>query len=402
MNIIKGNIREFGMIIALIVVAILFQVLTGGIFFRPANIANLVTQNGYILILAVGMTLVILTGKVDLSVGSLLAFCSALSGIFIVTWGWSLWLAIPAILGVGILTGAWNGFWIAYKNIPFFVVTLAGMLLFRGLTMFVLADGTITPLPETFHNMSAGFIPDFFGGSGLNITALILCGAVSLVFVFFELRKRKVSLKYEADVLPMPALIAKLILIVSAINLFGYWFAQSRGVPNVLVLLSVLIIIYSFICSNTVMGRHIYAAGGAPKAAELTGLKVKKVVFWVYVNMGMLAALSGMVFAARLNAASPRAEAGFELQAIAAAFIGGASPNGGIGKVTGAITGAMLMGILNNGLSHLGMGSDIQLATTGLVLLAAVTFDVYTKTKVKTKAASQSDMVVEPAVHEVE
>ncbi|MCL2580741.1 MAG: sugar ABC transporter permease [Oscillospiraceae bacterium] len=374
------------MMIALVFIAVLFQFLTDGILFRPANIANLVTQNGYILILAVGMMLVILTGRIDLSVGGLLAFSSALSGIFIISWGWPTWLAIPAVLAVGALSGAWNGFWIAYKNVPFFVVTLAGMLAFRGLTMYVLGGTTITPFPPHFHNLSAGFIPDFFGGAGVNITALVLAVIVSLVLVFLELRGRRVSRQFGAAILPLPFMIAKLAVLVGAVMLFGYWFSASRGVPNVLVLLAALTVIYSYIANNTVAGRHIYATGGNVKAAELNGIKTKRVIFWVYVNMGMLAALAGMVFAARLNAATPRAEAGFELQAIAAAFIGGASPNGGVGKVTGAITGAMVMGLLNNGLSHLGIGSDVQLAITGLVLLAAVTFDVYTKTKVAKSA----------------
>jgi len=389
MSTIRGNIRQFGMIIALVAVAILFQFLTNGIMFQPLNITNIVLQNSYILILAIGMMFVILTGRVDLSVGSLLAFTSALSGIFIVNWGLPLWLAIPAILLIGALIGAWNGYWIAYRNIPFFVVTLAGMLIFRGLTMFVLGDGTITPFPPAFHSMSAGFIPDVFGGDGFNIMALAICLIASLILVFVEFRNRRISQRFEMETLPMSFFIAKLVLSVGAINLFGYWFGVARGFPNILILLAALTLIYSYIASNTVMGRHIYATGGNPKAAELNGLKTKRVVFWVYVNMGMLAALAGMVFAARLNAASPRADAGFELQAIAAAFIGGASPLGGIGKITGAAIGALMMGVLNNGLRHLGMGSDIQLAITGLVLLVAVTFDVYIKTKVA-KAAQKS------------
>ena len=382
MRIVRGNLRQFGMLIALVFIAVLFQYLTGGILFRPANIANLVTQNGYILILAIGMMLVILTGRIDLSVGGLLAFSSALGGIFIISWGWPLWLAIPAVLAVGALSGAWNGFWIAYKNIPFFVVTLAGMMVFRGLTMFVLGGTTITPFPAFFHNLSAGFIPDLFAGGNYNITAIVLCAITCLLLIFLELRRRRISIAYQAEVLPVPLMIAKLAVLVGVVGVFGYWFAASRGVPNILVLLAALTIIYSFIAGNTVAGRHIYATGGNAKAAELNGLKTKRVVFWVYVNMGMLAALAGLVFAARLNSATPRAEAGFELQAIAAAFIGGASPNGGVGKITGAITGAMIMGLLSNGLSHLNIGSDIQLAITGLVLLTAVTFDVYTKTKV--------------------
>jgi len=377
---LRGNIRQFGMIIALVFISVLFQYLTNGILFRPGNIANLVTQNGYILILAIGMMLVIITGRIDLSVGTLVPLTGALSAILMINMGWSVWITIPVILLVGAASGAWNGYWIAYKNIPFFVVTLAGMMIYRGLNMVVLGDGTLTPFPDLFHVMSAGFIPDFLGGPrGYNVTAFILCGLASVLFVIVEFRKRKASSMHEVEVLPIPFFIVKLALVVGAINLFGYWFADGRGVPNVLLLLAALIIGYSYIASNTVMGRHIYATGGNTKAAELSGIKVKSVVFWVYVNMGVLAALAGLVFAARMNAASPRAEAGFELQAIAAAFIGGASPNGGVGKITGAIIGAMVMGILDNGLGHMGIGADVRLAITGLVLLAAVVFDIYTK-----------------------
>lgn len=380
MSHLRGNIRQLGMIMALVFVAIFFQVLTGGMLFRPGNIFNLVIQNSYILILAIGMMLVIITGRIDLSVGTLVPLTGAISGILMVNMGWPLWATIPVVLLVGAISGAWNGFWIAYKNIPFFVVTLAGMMVYRGLNMVILGDGTITNFPPLFHEMAAGAMPNALGRiAGLNVTAILICILASLVFVFFEFRKRTVSISYEADVLPMPFFIAKLVLVAGAINLFGFWFASSRGFPNILILLSVLIIGYSFIASRTVMGRHIYATGGNPRSAELSGVKTKQVVFWVYVNMGVLAALAGLVFAARANAASPRAEAGFELQAIAAAFIGGASPSGGVGKITGAITGAMFMGILSNGLSMMGVGADIRLAITGLVLLAAVAFDVYTK-----------------------
>ena len=379
MNIIRGNIRQFGMIIALVVFAILFQYLTNGIFFRPRNIANLVVQNGFILILAIGMMLVIITGRVDLSVGSLVAFASAMGGILIIRMELPMVLAILMVLGIGALSGAWNGYWIAYRNVPFFVVTLAGMLVFRGLTMSVLDGQTINPFPDHFHNMVAGFIPDFIGVPGINLTAIVLCGAASLIFVAIEWMGRRSSIKYEVEVLPIWAFLTKIVIVVAAINLFGYWFAMGRGVPNLLVLLTALIVIYSFVANKTVIGRHIYATGGDAKAAELSGIKVRRVVFWVYVNMGVLAALAGLVFAARLNAATPRAEAGFELQAIAASFIGGAGAYGGVGKVTGAIVGAMMMGVLNNGLGHMDVNADVQLAVTGVVLLIAVTFDVLTK-----------------------
>jgi putative multiple sugar transport system permease protein len=379
MSIIRGNIRQFGMIIALVAIAILFQILTNGIMFQPRNVANLVTQNGYILILAIGMMLVIITGRVDLSVGSLVAFASAMGGVFIIRMGLPVWLSVIMVLGIGAMSGAWNGFWIAYVKVPFFVVTLSGMMVFRGLTMSVLDGQTLNPFPDAFHNMAAGFLPDFIGAPGINLTAIIICGVFSLIFAFVQWRGRRSSERYEVAVLPVWAFLVKIAVIMGAINLFGYWFAMGRGIPNLLVLLMTLIVVYSFVANKTVMGRHVYATGGDAKAAELSGIKVKRVVFWVYVNMGVLAALAGLVFAARFNAATPRAEAGFELQAIAASFIGGAGAYGGIGKITGAIIGAMMMGVLNNGLSHMGIGGDIQLAVTGIVLLIAVIFDVTTK-----------------------
>ncbi|MCL2841896.1 MAG: sugar ABC transporter permease [Oscillospiraceae bacterium] len=382
MSTIRGNIKQLGMIIALVAMTILFQITTNGTMLLPGNITNLILQNSHILILAIGMMLVIITGRVDLSVGSLAGFSSALSGIFIISWGLPLWVAMPVVLLIGALAGAWNGYWIAYRNIPFFVVTLAGMLAFQGLTMAVLGGGTIATFPRAFTQIASGFLPNLAGG-GFNVTAIALCGLGALVFVVFELRKRKTIQKFEGEVASMPFFLAKLILIAGAIMLFGYWFAEARGMPIIMILLAFLVILYSFIASKTVMGRHIYATGGNPKAAELNGIKTKKVVFWVYVNMGMLAALAGMVVAARFDAASPRADAGFELQAIAASFIGGASPLGGVGKIVGAVIGAMVMGVLNNGLRLLGHGADIQLAITGFVLLAAVAFDVYVKTKSK-------------------
>ena len=379
MRLIKGNIRQFGMIIALVFIASLFQILTNGVLLRPGNVVNLVLQNSYILILAIGMMLVIITGRVDLSVGSLVAFTSALSGIFIIRMNWPVWVAIIVVLLVGALSGAWNGFWIAYKNIPFFVVTLGGMMVFRGLTMTVLAGQTLSPFPAYFHDLAAGFLPNIGGGTAVNITAIVAAVVAIAGYLFVEVRNRRNSQKYLVTVSSTSIFIAKITVVSAVIAVFGYWFAMSRGVPKVMILLIILIVGYSFVTNKATIGRHIYATGGDAKAAELSGVKVKQVVFWVYVNMGVLAALAGLVFAARLNAATPRAEAGFELQAIAASFIGGAGAYGGVGKITGAIIGALVMGILNNGLSHLGVGADIQLGITGGVLLLAIIFDVFAK-----------------------
>jgi len=379
MSIITRNIRQYGMVIALVAIAVLFQILTDGVLFRPANITNLILQNSYILILAIGMTLVIVTGRIDLSVGSIAALAGGLAGVLIIQANMPVWLTIIIVLAAGGLLGAWQGFWIAYRNIPFFVVTLAGMLVFRGLTMIILDGRMIGPFPTSFQIMAAGFVPDIFGGTDINIMAVAVCGLISLIFIAIEIRNRRVSRKYEVDVLPMPFFIAKIVIIVGAISLFGYWLGASNGIPTILVLLGVLIVVYSYVANRTIMGRHIYATGGNAKAAELSGIKIKRVVFWVYVNMGVLAALAGLVFTARLNSAMPRAGSGFELEAIAAAFIGGASPAGGVGKVAGAIVGAMVVGILNNGMSIMGVPVAMRQVVMGLALLAAVIFDVLSK-----------------------
>lgn len=377
----KGNIRQYGMMIALVSLIILFQILTDGILLRPLNVTNLILQNSYILILAIGMLLVIVTGNIDLSVGSICAFVGAVGAILMVNYGWPVWAAMVIALVIGGLTGAWHGFWIAYMKIPAFIVTLAGMLIFRGLTLVVLNGQTVAPFPESFQVMSSGFIPNLIGESSFNLTAILIAFIISILVIVFEIKNRRAKASYGFDVTPLGIVISKLVVIIALINLFGYWFASYKGVPVVLVLLAALVLMYGYISSRTIAGRHIYAYGGNPKAAELSGVKVKRVVFWVYVNMGLLAALAGLIFAGRLNAATPKAGTNFELDAIAACYIGGASSMGGIGTVYGAIIGGLVMGVLNNGMSILGIGIDYQQAIKGFVLLLAVFFDVYTKSK---------------------
>jgi len=410
MRYLKDNIRQYGLIIVLVLVAVLFHFLTGGVIFQPRNITNLVLQNSYILVLAIGMILVIISfGRVDLSVGSVAALAGAFSGIFIRSMGLPVWLSIVMILIIGGICGAWHGFWIAYRKIPFFVVTLSGMMLFRGITMLVL-DGTyISHFPDSFLMMANGFVPDIFGGLYLagaygyvdgvytagvgvtiNLTAILVCFLIAVFFAAFEIRKRAVSKKNDVEPIPLYAMIIKIVVVCILLGLFAYWFGASNGIPNVMVLLGILAVIYTFVSTRTVLGRHLYAAGGNPNTAELSGIKVKQVVFWVYVNMGVLAALAGMVFTARLNVAMPRAGAGFELQAIAAAFIGGASPTGGVGKVSGALIGALFVGIINQGMTIMGIGVDIQQIVTGLVLVAAVIFDVFSRRRSEKTSAKLS------------
>ncbi|MCM3693590.1 multiple monosaccharide ABC transporter permease [Neobacillus niacini] len=377
----KKNLRSSSMIIALVFIMLLFQILTEGILLKPLNVTNLILQNSYILVLAIGMVLVIITGHIDLSVGSIAAFVGAIAGILIVTYHVSTPLAIIISLLIGAIIGAWQGFWIAYVKIPAFIVTLAGMLLFRGLTMVVLQGQSIAPFPKSFQGMSSGFIPDLFGGGEIHLLTIVIGVVLSVILIFTELKNRRTQLKYQFDVSPTSVFVAKLAVLVAILLVFSYVLSTYNGIPNILIILALLILIYTFVMRKTIVGRHIYAIGGNEKAAQLSGVKTKKVTFWVFVNMGVLSALSGLIFAARLNAATPKAGNLFELDAIAACFIGGASAYGGIGTVPGAIIGGLVMGVMNNGMSLIGLGIDWQQAIKGLVLLAAVAFDIYNKNK---------------------
>jgi len=377
----RKNIRQYGMIIALVFITVLFQILTDGILLKPLNITNLILQNSYILILAIGMVLVIITGHIDLSVGSVAAFIGALAAIMMVDMQLHPFVAVILSLLIGALIGAWQGFWVAYVNIPAFIVTLAGMLLFRGLTMIVLGGQSIAPFPKSFQKISSGFLPDWFGGGSLHILTLVLGILLSLLVVWQEYRERRTRIKYRFEVPALWIFGLKLAALVVVLNLFTYVLATYHGIPNILVILFFLIVIYSFVMNRMIAGRHIYALGGNEKAAKLSGVKTKKVTFWVFVNMGALAALSGLIFAARLNSATPKAGTNFELDAIAACFIGGASATGGIGTVYGAIIGGLVMGVMNNGMSLIGLGVDWQQGIKGLVLLLAVAFDIYNKSK---------------------
>lgn len=383
-DVFKNNIRQYAMFIALIVITVFFQIVTDGKMLLPMNVTNLVLQNSYVLILAIGMTLCILTGgNIDLSVGSVCAFIGAVVGTLIINMKMDVGLAIAICLIIGIAIGVWQGFWIAYVRIPAFIVTLAGMLLFRGLTISMLQGLTLSPFPESFQQISAGFIPDVFKGSGINILTLVVGAVISVIYVVFQLKKRAEQERYDFEVIPVPLFIAKIVLVLIGINLFSYWLAAYRGLPIILVLIGVLVFIYSFFTTRTVPGRYIYAMGGNEKAAKLSGINTNRVLFFTYVNMAFLAAIAGIVFSARLNAASPQAGMNFELDAIAACFIGGASAYGGIGTVTGSIIGALVMGVLNNGMTIIGLGSDMQMIIKGLVLLLAVAFDVLSKNRAR-------------------
>ncbi|MBM7540937.1 multiple monosaccharide ABC transporter permease [Amphibacillus cookii] len=380
-NLITQNIRKFGMIIALVGIVIIFQVLTGGILLTPLNITNIIMQNSYIIILAIGMVLVIITGEIDLSVGSVAAFIGAISATFMISMNMPVVLAVLLSLVIGALIGAWQGFWVAFIKVPAFIVTLAGMLLFRGLTMVVLGGRTLAPFPTQFRTISSSFMNDWFSGDSLHLFTIILGVIACILYVVMQVKFRKNMKKYNQVVSSPTLFVTKVVSVVIIIGFFAYRLAAYAGIPYILLILLILVAGYTFYMNRTIGGRHIYAVGGNERAALLSGVKAKKVKFWVYVNMGVLAALAGLVFAGRLNAATPQAGNLFELDAIAAAVIGGASLTGGIGTVVGAVIGSLIMGVLNNGMSLLGVGIDWQQAIKGLVLLGAVAFDILNKKK---------------------
>ena len=382
----RKNLSQYAMLIALVFIMGLFQILTNGILLVPMNVTNLVLQNAYVFILAIGMTLCILTGgNIDLSAGSVVAFIGALSGTFIVTMKMGVGISLLLALAIGIAIGVWQGFWIAYVRIPAFIVTLAGALVFRGFTLFILKGLTLGPFPESFQRISSGFVFDILGRpkGALNGTALIVGTAAAVLYVAAQLRRRVSQRKSGFELSAKPVFAAQIALITAAIMAITVWFARYKGLPIIFVIIGILILAYSFFTMRTVPGRYLYAMGGNEKAAKLSGINTNKVLFLAYVNMGALAAVAGVAFTSRLNAASPQSGLNFELDAIASCFIGGASAYGGVGTVIGAIIGALVMGVLNNGMSILGIGSDIQQIVKGLVLLAAVAFDVMSKKKAR-------------------
>lgn len=374
-----AELKQYSMVFFLILVSVFFQFLTNGTFLRPLNVTNVILQNSHILILAIGMLMIIVLGHIDLSVGSVAGFTGAIAAIMIVNNDMNPLLAVLLCLVIGGVIGAWQGFWVAYVKIPAFIVTLAGMLIFRGLTIVVLGGRTISSFPNAFRSLSAGFIPDLLNGSSIHLFSVAIGGIASIILAILLFIGRKKRMSYSFEVLSMPMFITQIVLLAGVIIVFTYTLASHAGIPNVLFVLMTLIVIYYFATSKLKIGRYIYAIGGNEKAAKLSGIKAEKVIFWTFVNMGVLASLSGLIFTARLNAATAVAGNLFELNAIAACFIGGASSSGGVGKVMGAIIGGLVMAIINNGMSLLGVGVDWQQAIMGMVLLAAVAVDVYNK-----------------------
>ncbi|MCF6524560.1 multiple monosaccharide ABC transporter permease [Streptomyces sp. JJ36] len=375
----RTNMRQYGMLVALGLIVVLFQVWTDGTLLLPNNVSNLIQQNSYILILAMGMMVVIIAGHIDLSVGSLAAFVGAVAAVMMVRHDMPWVLALILSLLIGAVAGAWQGFWIAYVGIPSFIVTLAGMLLFRGATQIVLEGRSVAPFPHGFQEIAQGFLPEMGPYTQYHNPTLLLGLLVIAVLLVQQWRDRRRQAAYELDVLPFDLFVLKCVAITAAVVAVTLTLASYHGVPVVLLILCGLLLALGYVMRNAVIGRHVYALGGNKAAAKLSGVRDRRVTFLVFVNMGMLAALAGCVYAARLNAATPQAGLMFELEAIAAAFIGGASMSGGVGTVLGAVIGGLVLGVLNNGMSLVGIGTDYQQVIKGLVLLAAVGFDVWNK-----------------------
>ena len=395
----KNNLRDYGLLVSLLLIMAFFEIVTGGVLFRGVNVTNLILQNSYIVIMALGMLLVIVGGNIDLSVGSIVGFVGGVAAMFMV--GFHLpgleidvklpWqLVIPIALALGGLIGAGQGYFIAYSKIPAFIVTLAGMLIFRGLTGNMLQGQFVGPFARGFQSISAGFIPDFsdFGlfkaaeGDDQFFWLSMLIGVIgAVVMIWTSARAWRRDNAQSMETEPFPLFVGKNAIFALIILGFSYLLASNKGLPNVLVIMGVLVLIYTFVTTRMTIGRRVYAMGGNKLAAQLSGVRTERLTFLTFVNMGALAGLAGLIVAARLNSATPSAGNSFELDVIAACFIGGVSASGGVGKVMGVVIGAFFMGVMNNGMSILGIGIFWQQVFKGLVLLAAVYVDVYQKSK---------------------
>ena len=379
------NLRTSGIYIALVALLALFAVLTNGASLSPGNITNIVLQYSYILILAIGMVIVIIAGHIDLSVGSVVALTGAVSAITVIKYGLPWWVGVIAALATGLAIGAWHGFWVAYVGIPAFIVTLAGMLLFRGMTLWVLDNISLSPFPAEYGVIASGFLNGLLGGYGYDTFTLLVFAIALVGFAINQYRTRKLRKSYNQAVPPLWLFAAKIAAVSAVVMAFAWQLATARGLPVVLIMLAVLILAYSLVMQHTVFGRQIYAIGGNLSAAALSGVKVKAVNFWIFVNMGLLSAVAGIVFSSRTNGAQPGAGNMFELDAIAAAFIGGAAVTGGVGKVVGAMAGGLIMAVMSNGMQLMGIDQSVQSVVKGLVLLLAVAFDIWNKRRAGTQ-----------------
>lgn len=382
---LKKNIREYGMFIALFAIMLVFSILSDGVFMSPRNISNLINSMGYIAVLAVGMTLILIIKHIDLSVGYVAGFLGAVAAMLMTSWDLPVLLVIPTILFLGILIGLFNGFMVAKLQLPAFVVSLAGMLIFRGALLQVTAKtGTIIIPNKTFNNIGVGYIPDPVKLLPGFHTLTLVIGALFIVFfILAQFKNRKNKLKYQFEVVPIKIFYIKLVFVSALIAYVTYILSDYNGLSWTVVIVLIVVALYHFLTTKTVLGRHIYAVGGNDEAAKLSGIDVKKVTLFVFSSMSMLAALSGILYTARLQSATVTAGTGFELDAIASAYVGGVSAAGGVGKVTGSIIGALVMASLTSGMNLLNVGASYQYIIRGAILILAVVFDVQTRNKAK-------------------
>jgi putative multiple sugar transport system permease protein len=372
------NLRTNGILLAFGVVVVVFAIINSS-FLSPANLTNLVLQYAYVLILAIGMLMVIVLAQIDLSVGSVIALTGAVAAVLVARQGFPWWVAVLGALLVGLLVGAWQGFWVAVVGIPGFIVSLGGMLIFRGLAQLTLNYISLGPFGGTYYKIANGFLNGLLGGHGRDVFTLVVFALAAVGFAFAQWRSRQGQLKYGQEVAPLPVFIGQIVLVAVLAMAFAWQISTYRGLPVILILLAVLIMVYGLVMSKTAFGRHIYAIGGNVAAARLSGVKVKWVTFWCFVNMGFLSAVAGVVYSSRMNAAQPAAGNGFELDAIAACFIGGASTTGGIGRIGGAMVGGLIMAVMSNGMQLMGVSQGIQPVVKGGILLLAVAFDLFNK-----------------------
>ncbi|HMR50117.1 MAG TPA: sugar ABC transporter permease [Arachnia sp.] len=378
-DLFSKNLRQSGILVAFVVILLVFALLTDGKLLQSGNISNLVLQYSYILILAIGMLFVIVVGHIDLSVGSVVALVGAVAATLIIRNGMPWWVGVLAGLATGLVIGAWHGIWVAYVGIPGFIVTLSGMLLFRGMTFLVLNSLSLSPMTPEYQRIANGFLNGLLGGYGFDVFTLLI-GALAVVgYGVSQWRARAAKIRYDQAVESLALFIVKLAVVAAVVMYFAWKLATARGFPIVLIILAVLILVYSFVSKNTIYGRHVFAIGGNLNAAMLSGVKVKRTIFWVYVNMGLLAGVAGVVFSSRTNGAQPAAGNMFELDAIAACFIGGAAVTGGVGTVVGAMIGGLVMAVMSNGMQLMGATTATQQIVKGLVLLLAVAFDIWNK-----------------------
>ena len=385
-KILRGNVRQYSMVIALVSITVLFGVLTKGLLFSPMNVSNLIMQNSYIILLSIGMCLCLIAGNFDLSAGSVVAVSGAILGIVVVRLGGSPILAVGLAILAGALIGTLQGAIIAWIKVSPFIVTLAGQMTFRGLVMVMLNGQSLAPFPHELQYLASGYIFSDVKAGNLNIVALLAGVLLCVVYVSGTLRTRSNRKTYGLETDPLGFVVAELLVVSAAIMLIAYSLAAYKGIPFVLIIAGLAAILYSYVANRTRIGRYLYALGGNEQAARLSGIRIEWVKLAVFINMGVISALTGILVTLRLNAAIPGAGTGFEMDAISACVIGGTSTSGGSGSVPGAIIGALVVAILVNGMSLLGMGTDAQQVIKGLVLLAAVTFDVISKSRSDAKA----------------